>query len=116
MRNLFGAVQAKIRAGVQVRVRTGVRIAVLPVCIWVTFHAFEAAAQNRDWARPVNEKITLLATGLQGLAVGLAIVGLIIAAFGYVVQQRIDTTKVAAVLVGAAMATLGGTALQSFFG
>lgn len=108
MRNFFGAIQAMVR--------TGVRTAIPVAGIWLTLHAFGAAAQNRDWARPVNEKITLLATGLQGLAVGLAIVGLIIAAFGYVVQQRIDTTKVAAVLVGAAMATLGGTVLQSFFG
>ena len=108
MRNLSDVIKAMVR--------TGVRTAIPVAGIWLMFRAVEAAAQNRDWARPVNEKITLLATGLQGLAVGLAIVGIIIAAFGYVVQQRIDTTKVAAVLVGAAMATLGGTALQSFFG
>ena len=92
-----------------------IRTAVLLASIWVTLHAFEAAAQNPDWAKPISDKIGLLATGLQGLAVGLAIVGLIIAAFGYVVQQRIDTTKVAAVLVGAAIATLASVLVPAFF-
>lgn len=87
----------------------------LTFAVWLMVGA-DAMAQNRDWANPINEKINLLVTGLQYVAVALASVGLIIAAFSYVTQQRIDVPKVAAVLVGAMIATLASTVVPAFFG
>lgn len=88
---------------------------IMSLAVWLTIVA-DAVAQNRDWARPVNDKINALAVGLQGIGVGLAAIGLIIVAFSYITQQRIDVTKITGVLVGATLATLAGTLVSVFFG
>ena len=83
--------------------------------LWASLAATGAFAQNRDWASPITDKVTLLSTGLQAVAVGLAIVGIMIAGFGYIVQNRVDVQKVVAVLVGAVLSTGASVLVPAFF-
>ena len=96
MRNLLGRIQT----------------AVLLAGIWVTLHAFEAIAQNQDWAKSPSDTIDRIANGL--LMVGGSLLGVVICVVGirYAATQRIEMNNLYAVFFGGILIFGGGAMIK----
>ena len=83
---------------------------------WLVGAAQLAVAQNQDWAKPINDKINLLTVGLASLSIGLAVLALVIACMGWVLQQRIEVMKVGAILGAALISTTAAVLVPRLLG